>query len=132
MAPPQGAAGDDTAFELRVNVHDGRHFPLQSFEVRGVFDNEVVRTGVSRASTSPSWDRTLVWRRSSECVRKMQSQGAKLKLTGAFSLFSSEDKQPFFNCPRTPVLTRARPFPVIPQSPTTISVSDTWCSISAP
>jgi centrosomal protein CEP120 len=29
-------------------------------------------------------------------VRKMQSQGAKLKLTGAFSFFSSEDKQPFF------------------------------------
>jgi len=97
MAPPQGAAGDDTAFELRVNVHDGRHFPLQSFEVRGVFDNEVVRTGVSRASTSPSWDRTLVWRRSSECVRKMQSQGAKLKLTGA-SLFSPRRiNSPFSN-----------------------------------
>ena len=84
MAPPQGAAGDDTAFELRVNVHDGRHFPLDaSFEVRGVFDNEVVCTGVSRASTNPSWGSTLVWRRSSESVRKLQSQGAKLKLTGA-------------------------------------------------
>ena len=65
-----------------------------------------VCTGVSRASTNPSWGSTLVWRRSSESVRKLQSQGAKLKLTGA-SFFGPLTHPPLFNGTR-----RARPFPI--------------------
>ena len=72
-------------FELKVFVHEGRHFPSDtSFEVNGVFDNEQTGTGFTRLSTTPVWSGPpLTWRRDAESVRKLQSQGAHLKLTGA-------------------------------------------------
>ena len=88
--------GGASMFELKVFVHEGRHFPSDtSFEVNGVFDNEQTGTGFTRLSTTPVWSGPpLTWRRDAESVRKLQSQGAHLKLTGA---------------PATPVSTRPIP-----------------------
>ena len=76
--------GSDGMFELKVFVHEGRHFPSDtSFEVNGVFDDEQCGTGYTRLSSTPVWNcPPLAWRRDAESIRKLQSQGAKLKLTG--------------------------------------------------
>jgi len=50
--------------------------------VRGAFDAEESATGLTRASATPAWGGRLVWRRDADAIRKLQSQGAKLKLTG--------------------------------------------------
>ena len=82
VAAPVAGTGK-TVFELTAVVHEGRHFPVDSsFEVRGVFDSEESATGLTRASTSPVWGGSLVWRRDAKQIRKLQSQGSKLKLTG--------------------------------------------------
>lgn len=77
--------GSEGMFELKVFVHEGRHFPSDtSFEVNGVFDDEQCGTGYTRLSSTPVWNcPPLAWRRDAESIRKLQSQGAKLKLTGA-------------------------------------------------
>ena len=84
-APAVMVEGGASMFELKVFVHEGRHFPSDtSFEVNGVFDNEQTGTGFTRLSTTPVWSGPpLTWRRDAESVRKLQSQGAQLKLTGA-------------------------------------------------
>ena len=83
-------------FELKVFVHEGRHFPSDtSFEVNGVFDNEQTGTGFTRLSTTPVWSGPpLTWRRDAESVRKLQSQGAHLKLTGASASHLNVDGDP--------------------------------------
>ena len=79
-----GAEVGAPQFELKVLVHEGRHFPSDtSFEVHGVFDDEQQGTGFTRLSTTPVWSGpALSWRRSAAAVKKLQAQGAKLKLTG--------------------------------------------------
>ena len=78
-----GGGGGGTVFELQCVIHEGRHFPIDaSFEVRGAFDAEESATGLTRASATPAWGGRLVWRRDADAIRKLQSQGAKLKLTG--------------------------------------------------
>jgi len=78
------AASSPAVYELSAIVHAGRHFPNDSsFEVIGSFDAEESTTGIARASSSPTWGGSLVWRRDAEQIRVLQSQGAKLKLTGA-------------------------------------------------
>ena len=83
VAAPAAAAGT-TMFELTAVVHEGRHFPVDSsFEVKGMFDSEESATGLTRANTNPVWGGTLLWKRDVKQIRTLQSQGAKLKLTGA-------------------------------------------------
>ena len=91
--------GGASMFELKVFVHEGRHFPSDtSFEVNGVFDNEQTGTGFTRLSTTPVWSGPpLTWRRDAESVRKLQSQGAHLKLTGAPA---TRRRDPSRACPR--------------------------------
>jgi len=79
-----GAEGGPTVFELSVLVHEGKHFPSDtSFEVNGVFDEDQQGTGFTRLSTAPVWSGpALNWRREAGAIKKLQAQGAKLKLTG--------------------------------------------------
>jgi hypothetical protein len=82
VAAPAAGVGT-TVYELTAVIHEGRHFPVDSsFEVRGVFDAEECGTGLARAAASPAWGGALTWRRDADQVRRLQSQGAKLKLTG--------------------------------------------------
>ena len=89
MVAAAGAAPTTTTvYELTAVVHEGRHFPVDSsFEVKGVFDAEESATGLTRASANPVWGGSLVWRRDADQIRKLQSSGAKLKLTGERSVF---------------------------------------------
>ena len=95
VAAPAAGTGK-TVFELSAVVHEGRHFPVDSsFEVKGVFDSEETATGLTRASSTPVWGGSLVWRRDADQIRKLQSQGAKLKLTGS----CEPSRLPFFRSP---------------------------------
>lgn len=86
VAAPAAGTGT-TVFELTAVILEGRHFPVDSsFEVKGVFDSEESATGLTRANTNPVWGGSLVWRRDADQIRKLQSQGAKLKLTGPRAL----------------------------------------------
>jgi hypothetical protein len=79
-----GAEVGAPVFELKVLVHEGRHFPSDtSFEVNGVFDDEQHGTGFTRLSTTPVWSGpALTWKRSVGEIKRLQAQGTKLKLTG--------------------------------------------------
>ena len=79
-----GAEVGAPVFELKVLVHEGRHFPADtSFEVNGVFDDEQHGTGFTRLSTTPVWSGpALTWKRSVGEIKRLQAQGTKLKLTG--------------------------------------------------
>ena len=79
-----GAEVGAPVFELKVLVHEGRHFPADtSFEVNGVFDDEQHGTGFTRLSTTPVWSGpALTWKRSAGEIKRLQAQGTKLKLTG--------------------------------------------------
>ena len=79
-----GAEVGAPVFELKVLVHEGRHFPSDtSLEVNGVFDDEQHGTGFTRLSTTPVWSGPpLTWQRSAGEIKRLQAQGAKLKLTG--------------------------------------------------
>ena len=98
VAAPAGSG--TTVYELTAVIHEGRHFPVDSsFEVKGTFDAEESATGLTRASTNPVWGGCLVWRRDADQIRKLQSQGAKLKLTG--TLRRRRAKEPPL-CSKTP------------------------------
>ena len=79
-----GAEVGAPVFELKVLVHEGRHFPADtSFEVNGVFDDEQHGTGFTRLSTNPTWNGpALTWQRIASEIKRLQAQGTKLKLTG--------------------------------------------------
>jgi hypothetical protein len=95
------AASSPAVYELSAIVHAGRHFPNDSsFEVIGSFDAEESTTGIARASSSPTWGGSLVWRRDVEQIRVLQSQGAKLKLTGARARRDGSWRH-FFSPPRS-------------------------------